>query len=194
MLMSIGEILLERKLLLIGNFILTSGKSSPYYLDLRRLPSYPEFNEVVNLAIEKVKNLDVDMIIGIATGGVPLASFIACRLGKPMGYVRLEKKGYGADKLLEADVKGRKVLVVDDVATTGSSIERAIEEIRKNGGIANEALVIVDRKEGAKERLEKIGVRLNVIFTIEDILRDILDKLGENEKKIVQEYLAKNVE
>lgn len=192
--MNIGEVLLERKLLLIGNFILTSGKNSPYYLDLRRFPSYPEFTEIVNLAVEKIKKIEVDMIIGIATGGVPLASFIACKLNKPMGYVRLEKKGYGTDKLLEADVKGKNVLVVDDVATTGSSIEKAVNEIRKNGGIVGNAFVIIDRKEGAKEKLEKMGVTLNYIFEIDDILKGIINKLGENEKKMVQEYLAKNVE
>lgn len=192
--MNIGEFLLERRLLLIGNFILTSGKTSPYYLDLRKLPNYPEFVEIVNLAIEKVKNIESDMIIGIATGGVPLASFIACKLGKPLGYVRLEKKGHGTDKLLEAEVKGKTVLVVDDVATTGSSIEKAVNEIRKNGGIVSNAFVIIDRREGAQERLEKIGVKLNCIFTINDILKDIIGKLGENERKLIQEYLAKNVE
>ncbi|AWR97570.1 orotate phosphoribosyltransferase [Acidianus sulfidivorans JP7] len=192
--MNIGEVLLDRKLLLIGNFILTSGKNSPYYLDLRRFPNYPEFNEIVNLAIQKVKDIKNDMIIGIATGGIPLASFIACKLNKPMGYVRLEKKGYGTDKLVEADVKDKNILIVDDVATTGGSIEKAVEEIRKYGGIVENAFVIIDRNEGARERLNKIGVKLNYIYSINDILKDILDKLGENEKKLIQDYLVKNIE
>ncbi|ARM76278.1 orotate phosphoribosyltransferase [Acidianus manzaensis] len=192
--MNIGEVLLNRKLLLIGNFILTSGKNSPYYLDLRRFPNYPEFNEIVNLATQRIRDIKTDMIIGIATGGIPLASFIACKLNKPMGYVRSEKKGYGTDKLLEADVKDKDILIVDDVATTGGSIERAVEEVRKNGGIVNNAFVIIDRKEGAKEKLEKIGVKLNYIYSIDDVLKEIVDKLGENEKKLIQDYLVKNVE
>lgn len=192
--MDFAESLLQRKLLLIGNFILTSGKTSPYYLDLRRLPNYPEFFTVVDKAIDELRNIKFDMIIGIATGGIPLASFVACKLGKPMGYVRLEKKGYGTDKLLEADVKDKEIVIVDDVATTGGSIERSAEEIIRNGGKVSHALVIVDRKEGAKERLEKMGITLHYLYSIHDILKSILPKLNDNERRMIEEYLVKNVE
>ncbi len=192
--MNIGDVLLERKLLLIGNFILTSGKSSPYYLDLRRFPSFPEFFDVVEEAKKVVEKVEFDMIIGIATGGVPLASFLACKLRKPMGYIRLEKKGYGTDKLLEAEVEGKRVLVVDDVATTGGSLERAIKEVNKNGGKVVGAFVLVDRREGAREKLKEMGVELYSLYNIHDILRSILGKLTEAERKGIEEYLVKNVE
>jgi len=189
--------LLEKRLLLVGNFVLTSGKISPYYLDLRRLPNYPaEFNEVVNKAIEVLKGINFDIILGIATGGVPFASFLACKLGKPLGYIRSEKKGYGTDKLIEAYVEKKKVIIVDDVATTGGSIARAVDEVRKSGGEVEYALVIVDREEGAGKRLAQMGVKLLSVYKIRDILNTLLSSalLSESDKKAIQEYLVNNIE
>jgi orotate phosphoribosyltransferase len=189
--------LLEKRLLLVGNFVLTSGKISPYYLDLRRLPNYPaEFNEVVNKAIEVLKGINFDIILGIATGGVPFASFLACKLGKPLGYIRSEKKGYGTDKLIEAYVEKKKVIIVDDVATTGGSIARAVDEVRKSGGEVEYALVIVDREEGAGKRLAQMGVKLLSVYKIRDILNTLLSSalLSEGDKKAIQEYLVSNLE
>lgn len=195
--MDLVRSLLEKKLLLVGNFVLTSGKISPYYLDLRRLPNYPaEFNEVVNKAIEVLKDINFDMILGIATGGVPFASFLACKLGKPLGYIRSEKKGYGTDRLIEADVERKKVVIVDDVATTGGSIAKAVDEVRKSGGEVEYALVIVDREEGAGKRLAQMGVKLLSVYRIRDILNSLLSSslLSESDKKAIQEYLVSNVE
>jgi len=194
--MKFSDILLERKLLLIGNFILTSGKQSPYYIDLRRLPSYPEFSTIVDEAIKVVKNIDFDIIVGIATGGVILASYLACRLNKPVGYIRVERKGHGTDRLLEADVEGKRVLIVDDVSTTGGSIESAAREIMKNGGKVVGALVIVDREEGARERLKTLGIELYALYKITSILNEILNsnKLSEKEKNMIREYFGERIE
>ncbi|BCS91657.1 Orotate phosphoribosyltransferase [Metallosphaera sp. J1] len=188
--MDIGEVLVRRKLLLIGNFVLTSGKTSPYYIDLRRFPSYPEFRQVVEEAIKKVEKVGFDFIMGVATGGVPLASFLACKMNVPMGYVRVEKKGHGTDKLVEGEVSSRKVLVVDDVATTGGSLERASVEITKSGGKVVGALVIVDREEGASEKLRDLGIEFISVFKISDILRSVSSTLSESERKLIEEYLG----
>lgn len=195
--MDFVKALLENKLLLIGNFVLTSGKISPYYLDLRRLSNYYEiFSDVVNRALDKIKGIEFDMIIGIATGGVPFASYISCRIGKPLGYIRMEKKGYGTDKVLEASVAGKKVLLVDDVATTGGSLLRAIESIENEGGKVIASLVIVDRLEGAGKKLSEKGVKLINVFSIRDILENLLtsDLISNNDKNNIREYLVKNVE
>lgn len=188
--MDFVKALLDKKLLLIGNFMLTSGKVSPYYLDLRKLPNHPDiFSFVVSSAV------DFDMILGVVTGGVPFASFIACKLNKPMGYIRAEKKGHGTERLLEADVDGKKVIVVDDVATTGGSILKAVEEVRKAGGKVEHALVIVDREEGAFEKLESVGIRLLSVYKVSEILNSLIKSnlVAENEKKLISDYMVKNI-
>ncbi|BBG24035.1 orotate phosphoribosyltransferase [Sulfuracidifex tepidarius] len=193
--MDFANFLLEKKLLLLGNFVLNSGKVSPYYLDMRSLPSYVYFNDIVNKAVDVLSTMDFDMTVGVATGGVPLASFIACRMGKLTGYVRPEKKGHGTNRLVEGIVEGKQVLVVDDVSTTGGSLVSAVNKVRENGGKVDKALVIVDREEGAKEKLKEAGVSLVSLFTIQDILESLLSssKLKEGERKAIQEYLQGNL-
>ena len=193
--MGIAVELLHKGMLMIGTFKLTSGKESPYYLDLRRLPSHPDlFNHVVNRAIELLKGVDHDYIVGVATGGVPLASFIACRTGKPMGYVRLEKKGYGTSRLVEGEVKGRKVAVVDDVATTGGSLRNSIEALREEGAITVAALVIVDRQEGARQLIEGLGLKFLAVYEVSEILEEVLTRgeLSPSEREKVKAYLEEN--
>lgn len=188
--------LIDNKLLLTGNFVLTSGKISPYYLDLRRLSNhYDVFLDTVNKAIDKIKDIEFDIIIGIATGGVPFASFLACKMGKPLGYIRMEKKGYGTDKILEADVRGKKVILVDDVATTGGSLAKAVEAISSEGGNVLASLVIVDREEGAEKKLAEYNVKLISVYRIREILESLLNSnfISENDKNNIREYLVKNV-
>ena len=188
--------LMRRGLLLVGKFKLASGKESPYYIDLRRLPSYPDlFNYVVEKVIESVRPLSFDYIVGVATGGVPLASFIACRLNMPMGYVRVEKKTYGTSREVEGEVKGRKVVVIDDVATTGGSIERAVLALREEGAEVVGAAVVVDRQEGAEKNLSRIGVKLVSAFKVREILEGLLSSrdLREEEKESIKAYIAQNL-
>jgi len=101
---------------------------------LRRLPSYPEFSRIVSLAINTVSKLNFDLVVGVATGGLPLASFMACKMEKPLAYARLERKGHGTNKLLEGEVRGKAVLVVDDVSTTGTSLKVVVNAVRQEGG------------------------------------------------------------
>lgn len=194
--MKIAEVLINRKLLLVGNFVLASGKVSPYYLDLKKLPSYPEFRDIIKEAIERVKNLDFDIVIGVATGGIPIASFIACELGKPVGYVRLDKKGYGTNVSIEADVYGKKILLVDDVATTGSSLERAIIELNRENGKVLYALVVIDRQEGAKKKIEELGVKFLSLYNISEILNHLIENnmIKSEDIKAINEYLVNNIE
>jgi orotate phosphoribosyltransferase len=192
----IAGFLLQNRLLLLGNFTLSSGKISPYYLDLRRLPSYPEFSRIVSSAINTVSNLNFDLVVGVATGGLPLASFMACKMEKPLAYARLERKGHGTNKLLEGEVRGKAVLVVDDVATTGTSLKVAVNAVRQEGGKVEGALVIVDRQEGANRELERMGVKLYSVFKITEILKSIIDRkwVEEQDAQSIMDYLVGNLE
>ncbi len=170
-----AEVLVKEKMLMFGKFTLSSGKSSFYYIDLRRLPGHKIFRDVVHAIIDLVSDIDYDMVVGVATGGIPLASYIACITGKPMGYVRVERKTYGTMRSVEADVSGRKILLVDDVATTGGSLYSSIRSIQDSGGHVATAVVIVDRCEGASERLRGLGVPYRSLYRVSDIFRAILD-------------------
>ena len=156
--------------LLVGDFKLSSGGRSRYYVDVRRVWGDPAASSrLVDLAAAYIAavGLDFDVVAGVATGGLPLAALLSERLAVPMAYVRVERKGHGLGRLVEgAPVAGRRVLVVDDVATTGGSLARAVEALREEGAVVEDAFVVVDRGEGAAGRLGGVGVRLHALTTL----------------------------
>ncbi len=98
-------------------------------------------------------------------------SVLAYEMNKPFIYVRKEPKDYGTNKMIEGFLEqGSKVIIVDDVATTGNSLSSAVEIIRANGGIVEDAVALVDRYEGAEDRLKKMGIKLSAVTTINDIV------------------------
>ncbi|RLE69855.1 MAG: orotate phosphoribosyltransferase [Thermoprotei archaeon] len=155
-----------------GEFILSSGRKSRVYVDLRKLPSHPRaFKEITRAVARLASRLDFDFICGIAVGGLPLATVVAYEMEKKLIYVRKERKGHGTGKIIEGDFEpGARVLVLDDVATTGSSILRAVRVLRSVGLIVEESLVVVDRLEGAREALREAGVKLYSLITLKDLL------------------------
>lgn len=170
-----AELIVEAGAVRLGRFILSSGGVSSVYIDLRILPMKPGiFREAVRLFSSRVRELmdsmGADAVVGVATGGIPWAIGAALSLGIPATYVRLEAKGHGTSRLVEADVRGFKVLVVDDVATTGSSLLRAVDAVEASGASVSGVLVVVDRLRGAAERLRERGVEFYSVTNIKEIL------------------------
>jgi orotate phosphoribosyltransferase len=169
-----GSFLLKSHSLKVGVFTLASGKQSAYYIDLRVLPSFPPH---FRLAIGAMKDTIVKMVgefdtfASVPTSGLVFGSALAYEMGKPFIYVRKESKDYGTGKTIEGFLKpGSKVIIVDDVATTGMSISSAVETIRANGAIVEDVVALVNRYEGADDRLKKIGVKLHAVAGINDIV------------------------
>ncbi|MEM4718107.1 MAG: orotate phosphoribosyltransferase [Desulfurococcaceae archaeon] len=162
-----------------GEFKLSSGLTSPFYIDLRRIYGYPQImSRVVNEILSRVPLKDIDVIAGVETAGIPLAAYISCYTGKPLVYVRKEKKSHGLGNAVEGEVTGKRVIIVDDVVTTGSSILRAINHVKDVGGFAIRALVIVDREQGARELLREHGVEMYSLTTSTELFTQLyLNKL-----------------
>lgn len=166
-----------RGMIRIGEFKLSSGITSPYYIDLRRIYSYPDLiNSIVDEVIKIAPLDEVEVIAGIETAGIPLASYISCVTRKPLAYIRKEAKTHGTGQLIEGEVSGRKIMIVDDVVTTGSSLLRAINRVRESGGLPVTALVIVDREQGARKLLETHGVKLVSLITARQIFNDLREE------------------
>lgn len=136
---SISKILLEKEAVRLKTdepFTYVSGIRSPIYCDSRVLIYYPEERTtIVNAYVDKLKNMDFDVVAGVATGAISWGAWIADRLGKPFVYIRKKSKGYGEDKRVEGgDITGKKVIVIEDMVSTGGSAVNAVEAVRNEGG------------------------------------------------------------
>ena len=155
-----------------GNFKLSSGKESPYYIDLRLVPSFPhQFRKMIktlqNLISEKIGFDNFDCIASVPTSGLVIAAALAIEIVKPLIYIRQKPKEYGTENIIEGKIaKGTRVLLVDDVATTGLSLINAIKPLKNSGMVITDAFTIINRFEGAREALAAENVRLYEITDI----------------------------
>ena len=167
----------EKGAIKFGDFTLSSGKKSSYYVDLRMVASFPhQFRKMIkhlqNQIIEKVGLENFDYIVSIPTGGLVIASSLAFEIVKPLIYVRNKPKEYGTSKSIEGFIeRGKKVLMIDDVTTTGGSIISAIELLKEAGIIVSDSFVIINRMEGAAESLEAKGVKMHQLTDIFEITK-----------------------
>ncbi|MEM0117014.1 MAG: orotate phosphoribosyltransferase [Conexivisphaerales archaeon] len=166
--------LLKSRSIKYGKFVLSSGKHSDYYIDLRLVPSHPDTFEIVMKAysqvLERLKRTRFKIIAGIPTTGLIFASVLSYKYSFPMIYVRKDVKGYGMKKAIEGHYNNNdKILIVDDVSTSGSNILDAAQKLRLAGCVVEDAIVLIDRKENAEVNLMNNGIKLHYFTTIEEL-------------------------
>jgi orotate phosphoribosyltransferase len=162
-----------------GDFVLVSGKRSKYYLDMKPTLFSPEgANAVAELILSELENTRADYIGGLAIGAIPLASAVSmlshrydCPL--PAFFVRAQVKDHGTKRLVEGlaegeSLQGKRVVIVDDVTTQGTSAMRAVDAVREAGGEVVLVLSVVDREEGAESLFIGQSIAFKSLFRARD--------------------------
>jgi orotate phosphoribosyltransferase len=164
-----------------GAYKLTSGKISPYYVDLRMVPSFPDaFQKVCDFYVGFIRDeigvKNFERMAGIPVAGIPFASLIAYSLQKPFLYVRKGVRLHGRQRRIEGILApGDRVLLIDDLITTGLSLRKAAKGLIAEGGVVTDAVVLLDREEGGKEKLEKSGIKLHALLTMSEIAHKLYE-------------------
>ena len=164
------ELLINKEVVKFGKFILSSGKESDYYVNMKMAITDPKIlKTIAKIVSSQICEERIDKIAGPALGAVPIATAISLESEIPMLMIRKAKKGYGTSELIEGTLQeGDSIVVVEDVTTTGNSLLKAIRAIKENGGNVKRAVVVVDRDEGAIENLKNEGILLEPLLSIND--------------------------
>ena len=178
------EMIFKEKVIEFGHFVLSSGKESDYYINIKKLITNPKALRLI-ASLMKLKaeelGLEYNKIAGPELGAVPIAVSLALETGKPILIVRKKKKSYGTGRQIEGVVEeGDRVLLVEDVTTTGNSVLRAAKALEEEGAKVVAIMVVVDREEGAKESLSREGYMLIPLVTVGELFE--YKKMVENQK------------
>jgi len=168
--------LLQNRSFQRGTFRLASGSVSDYYIDGKMVEAFSESAYLIGEVLyERTKDLPIDAIGGLEIGAVPLTVAVVIsyhRHGRKMEgfWVRDKAKNHGTQKIIEGNLQpGRRVVILDDVITTGSSAGKAIREVRQMGCEVVRVLALVDRLQGAAQFFKEEGIPdYQAVFTIRD--------------------------
>ena len=194
----VAEALFNSGCLKFGEFRLKSGVLSPYYIDLASLLTSPkDLCTLVDLASERVKQIaskdKIDKLATIELKGALMLPSIACRTNMPCIIVRKETKSYGATgRTAGSDiVKGENVLFFDDVVTEGLSKVEGIKPLEELGARVEHILVVVDRQQHGKEKLEKLGYRVHALARITELAQRLVEdsKISKEQGEAVLNYV-----
>ncbi|GAB3437135.1 orotate phosphoribosyltransferase [Flindersiella endophytica] len=155
---------------LTGEFLLRSGVTTSEYFDKYRFESDPALLREIATALAPLVPSDADALAGLELGGIPLVTMLSQVTGLPALFVRKQPKTYGTCRLAEGgEVSGRRLVVVEDVVTSGGQIIISTGQLRELGAQVDTAVCAIDRESGGVEKLASEGIELRSLFRISEL-------------------------
>jgi uridine monophosphate synthetase len=181
-----------------GEFTLNSGKKSPYYVDLRQAISDPlTMDLIADCLVRIIKNEigtdSFDKIMGVPTAGIPFTALVCQKLSVPMLYYRKERKDHGIGKKIEGRMAANdRVLMIDDLITSGKSVLQVAQAVREQGGQVAELVVLLDREQGGREQILSSRIRPHVLFNVSEAFQWLneVKLLSDDHYQVVTAYIC----
>jgi orotate phosphoribosyltransferase len=154
---------------LTGRFLLRSGKISDEYFDKYLFEADPVLLREIAEAMLPLIPEDTSALAGLEMGGIPLATILSQITGLPTLFVRKMAKAYGTCKLAEGGDPGRKLVIVEDVVTSGGQIQASAKALRDEGAMITRVICVIDRQQGGVQNLAEDGLQLRALFTMTEL-------------------------
>lgn len=154
-----------------GNFTLKSGKTSPFYIDMRMIMCHPEVLEhVADCLGQMITGHEYDYVCGVPYSGLIIATALSLKTRLPMLLKRKEAKDYGTKKMVEGNfLTGDRCLVIEDVVTTGQSILETTTVLENEGLMIGQVIVLIDRQESGVANVARKGHTVRSVLTLKEI-------------------------
>jgi uridine monophosphate synthetase len=169
--MSLAKQLFDAGAIQFGSFTLKSGTQSPIYVDMRRIISYPDLlRSVVERLAQATVDIPCDLLCGVPYAALPLATGISLNRSIPMIMPRKEVKDHGTKRAIEGVFSaGQVALIIEDVVTSGTSILETVTKLKEAQLQVQDVLVVIDRQQGARQKLAHEGIFVHALYTLSDI-------------------------
>ncbi len=153
-----------------GTFLLRSGATSHEYFDKYLFEAQPALLASIAEHLSALIPSDTEVLAGLELGGVPIATALSLHTGIPAAFVRKKAKDYGTCKIAEgAELQGKRVLIIEDVVTSGGQVVLSAQDIRERGATIIGALCVIDREAGGRAALEAIDINLHPLFSMTEL-------------------------
>jgi orotate phosphoribosyltransferase len=149
-----------------GTFLLRSGVMSDQYFDKYRFESRPDLLKAIAEHMVGMLPRGTQVIAGLEMGGIPIATMLSQLTGIPAAFIRKEPKKYGTCQFAEGvDIRGKNVVIIEDVITSGGQVILSTADLRKAEAHVNDVLCVIDREQGGRQKLTTAGIHMQALFT-----------------------------
>lgn len=194
---TVAEAIFKAKLLKFGSFVLKSGITSPFYLDLRQAQSHPEaFHAIVDVYSDMLADTDPDVFLaGVPEAATPLAAATGYTLNRKLLQPRKVVKDHGTKSAVEGDFsEGDHVVLIDDLITKGDSKIEAIDQVKGAGLIIDKFIVLIDREQGGIDLVKNAGYDIEAAFTVSALIESLSRQglIDDQQRQTVLDFIANN--